>query len=152
MLLCWGTSSLPTLFLLGTHGWSLSRFENHKKLKYTGTFLCTQNTLSIEPTGWTHDLWTTRRWRCWLWKWAVHGWTIARGSLPNSTHRRFGGRVGGRWSKELDVDMRFFERDREMLSRGCRGLCYPALWTLLGHSTDSGSDKLYVCFSILFLS
>ena len=58
--------------------------------------------------------------------------------------------MGERWSKELDVDMRFFERDREMFSRGCRRLFYPALWTLLGHSVDSGSDKLYVCFSIVF--
>ena len=59
---------------------------------------------------------------------------------------------GGGWSKELDVDMRFLKRDRVMFPRGRGRLCYPALWTLLGHSIDSGADKLYVCFSISFLS
>ena len=44
---------MTTLFLLlGTNGWSLNRCTSQKTVKHAGMFLCTQNTLPVEPTGW----------------------------------------------------------------------------------------------------
>lgn len=122
---------MPTLFLLGTHGWSLSRFESQKKLKHTGMFLCThvrsnqQDGRTIcgphgdEGVGYENELSKIGQSRVGAYQ-TVPRHKIVKLNVIIDV-------LGGEWSKDLDVDMRFLERDRVMFSRGCRRLCYPAL-------------------------